>query len=181
MLFTHQYPKISNTLGMWCEEPTHWKRPWSWERLMAGEKRATEDEMVGWHHWLSRHEFKQIPEDSEGEGSLVCCSPWESQKVGRDWATKHTHTSWYQFSLPLEGLFYYDQEKEGPPGGAEFQIRPPPPSKSLWACEQTNILNEKLNHRRGAHLFVLEIDDVLSGERLTHPGRVSGPDSSREI
>ena len=39
------------------------------------EKEATEDEMVGWHHWLNGHEFQQILGDSEGQGSLVCCSP----------------------------------------------------------------------------------------------------------
>ena len=38
------------------------------------EKDATEDEMVGWHHWLNGHEFEQTPGDSEGQGSLLCCS-----------------------------------------------------------------------------------------------------------
>ena len=38
------------------------------------EKEVTEDEMVGWHHWLNGHEFEQIPGDSEGQGSLACCS-----------------------------------------------------------------------------------------------------------
>ena len=36
---------------------------------------VTEDKMVGWHHWLNRHEFEQTPGDSEGQGSLACCSP----------------------------------------------------------------------------------------------------------
>ena len=36
----------------------------------------TEDEMVGWHHWLNGHEFAQSLGDSEGQGSLECCSPW---------------------------------------------------------------------------------------------------------
>ena len=36
----------------------------------------TEDEMVGWHHQLSGHEFEQTPDDSEGQGSLAFCSPW---------------------------------------------------------------------------------------------------------
>ena len=40
------------------------------------EKKATQDEMVGWHHWLNEHEFDQAPGDGEGQGSLVCCSPW---------------------------------------------------------------------------------------------------------
>ena len=40
------------------------------------EKGMTEDEMVGWHHRLNGHESEQIPGDSEGQGSLACCSPW---------------------------------------------------------------------------------------------------------
>ena len=38
------------------------------------EKGTTEDEMVGWHHQLDGNEFEQIPGDSEGQGSLMCCS-----------------------------------------------------------------------------------------------------------
>ena len=40
------------------------------------EKGATEDEMVGWHHQLNSfgHESEQIPGDSGGQRSLVCCS-----------------------------------------------------------------------------------------------------------
>ena len=36
----------------------------------------TEDEMVRWHRQLNGHEFDQTLGDSEGQGSLVCCSPW---------------------------------------------------------------------------------------------------------
>ena len=36
----------------------------------------TEDEMVGWHHSLNGHEFEQTLGDSEGQGRLVCYSPW---------------------------------------------------------------------------------------------------------
>ena len=39
------------------------------------EKGMTEGEMVGWHHQLNGHESEQIPGDSEGQGSLACCSP----------------------------------------------------------------------------------------------------------
>ena len=66
----------SNTLDTWCEELTHRKRPWCWERLKAEEKGVTEDEMVGWHHWLNEPEFDQTTGDSDGEESLVCFSPW---------------------------------------------------------------------------------------------------------
>ena len=34
-----------------------------------------EDEMAGWHHQLNGHEFERTLKDSEGQGSLACCSP----------------------------------------------------------------------------------------------------------
>ena len=40
------------------------------------EKGTIDDEMVGWHHWLDGHEFEQAPGVGDGQGSLVCCSPW---------------------------------------------------------------------------------------------------------
>ena len=41
----------------------------------------TEDETVGWHKRLNEHEFKQTPGDSEGQGSLACCSPWSYKEL----------------------------------------------------------------------------------------------------
>ena len=51
------------------------------------EKRVTEDEMVGWYHRLNGHESEQTLGDSEGQGSLECCSPLD-HRVGHDWATE---------------------------------------------------------------------------------------------
>ena len=39
-----------------------------------------EDEMLGWHHRLDGHEFEQALEVRDGQGSLVCCSPWGSKE-----------------------------------------------------------------------------------------------------
>ena len=36
----------------------------------------TEDEMVGWHHWLNGYEFEQALGVGSGQGGLACCSPW---------------------------------------------------------------------------------------------------------
>ena len=44
-------------------------------------KGVTEDEMVGWHHWLNGHEFEKTPGDGEGQGSLACCSPWGHREL----------------------------------------------------------------------------------------------------
>ena len=40
----------------------------------------TEDEMVGWHHQLSGDEFEQTPGVGDGQGGLVCCSPWSHKE-----------------------------------------------------------------------------------------------------
>ena len=40
------------------------------------------------YHQLNGHEFEQTPEDSEGQGSLVFCSPWGSQRAGHNLATE---------------------------------------------------------------------------------------------
>ena len=57
-------------------------------RKMESRRRmVTEDEMVGWHHWLSGHELGQTLGDGEGQGSLACCSPW-CCRVRHDWATE---------------------------------------------------------------------------------------------
>ena len=45
------------------------------------EKGMTEDETVGWHHWLNGHEFEHTQGDSEGQGSLACCSPWSNKEL----------------------------------------------------------------------------------------------------
>ena len=47
-----------------------------------------EDEIVRWHLRLNGHEFEQIPRDNEGQGSLVSCISWGSQRVGPDSATE---------------------------------------------------------------------------------------------
>ena len=52
----------------------------------------TEDEMVGWHHRLNGHESEQMPGDSEGQGSLACCSPW-GRRVRNDLATEQQQQS----------------------------------------------------------------------------------------
>ena len=43
---------------------------------MQEEKGPTEDEMLGWHHRLNGHKFEQAPGVDDGQGGLVCCSPW---------------------------------------------------------------------------------------------------------
>ena len=51
-----------------------WKDPDGRKDWGHEKKWVTEDEMVGWHHWLNGYEFEQTRGDSEGQGSLACCN-----------------------------------------------------------------------------------------------------------
>ena len=52
------------------------KDPHAGEDWRQEEKGTTEDEIVGWHHWLDGNEFEQAPGIGDRQGSLTCCSPW---------------------------------------------------------------------------------------------------------
>ena len=53
-----------------------WKDPDAGKEWGQEEKGTTEDEMVGWHHWLNWHGFGWTPGVGAGQGGLVCCSSW---------------------------------------------------------------------------------------------------------
>ena len=53
----------------------------TWKDWKQEEKGMTEDEMVICYHWLSRRESEQILGESEGQGSLACCSPWGHKEL----------------------------------------------------------------------------------------------------
>ena len=78
-IFTGRTDAEAETPILWSPDAKSWliwKDPdagkdWRWE-----EKRMTEDEMVGWQHWLDGHKFEQGPGVGDGQGSLAWFSPW---------------------------------------------------------------------------------------------------------
>ena len=62
----------------------------------------TEDEMVGWHQRLNRHEFERPLGDSEGQRSLVCCSAW-GHRVRHDLAIEQQYIYMLSLSLSFSG------------------------------------------------------------------------------
>ena len=64
---------------LWLPDTKNWligKDPDVGKEWRQEEKGTTEDEMVGWHHQLDGCEFEQVLGVGDGQGSLVCCSPW---------------------------------------------------------------------------------------------------------
>ena len=69
---------------LWPPDTKNWltgKDPDAGKYWGQEEKGATEDEMIGWHNRFNGHEFEQSPGDSEGQWSLVCCSPWGCKEL----------------------------------------------------------------------------------------------------
>ena len=59
-------------------------------------KRASEDEMAGWHHWCNGHELGQTLGNGEGQGDLACCSPWGSKESDTTGQLNNNNKSWIQ-------------------------------------------------------------------------------------
>ena len=66
-------PEVKNWL-IWKDADAG--KDWRWE-----EKVMTEDEMVGWCHWLNGHNLEQALRVGDGQGSLACCSPWGHKEL----------------------------------------------------------------------------------------------------
>ena len=73
------------------------------------EKGTTEDEMVVWYQQLNGHEFEQALGDSEGQGSLACCSPWGPKELDTtEWLNNEQQKGLFFLSsfLSLSFLFF---------------------------------------------------------------------------
>ena len=71
---THTHTHVLTIIGKDPDAGKDWR---------PKEKRAGEDEMDGWHHWLNGHESEHTLGDSEWQGSLVCCNPWGHNESDR--------------------------------------------------------------------------------------------------
>ena len=91
----------SNTLATWCEEVTHWKRPWCWERLKAGEEGANR----GWDGWMASPTLWTWVWVTSGSwwwtGKPGILQSMRSQRVGRYWETQLNSWIWYLNLLNL--------------------------------------------------------------------------------
>ena len=78
-IFVGRTDAEAETPILWPPDVKNWfigKDPAAGKDWGQEEKGTTEDEMVGWHHWLGGHEFEQALGVRDEQGSLACCSPW---------------------------------------------------------------------------------------------------------
>ena len=86
-----------------------WKDPDAGKDWRREEKGMTENEIVGWHHWLNGHEFGQALGVDDTQEGLVCCSPW-CCRVEHEWVTEVTDLGLK--ALPVYNFFSYWKESK---------------------------------------------------------------------
>ena len=80
-----------------------WKDPDAGKDWGQEKKGTTEDEMVGWHHWLNGHEFGWTPGVGDGQGGLECCDSWGRKESDT--------TEWLKWCLMLADPMVLPQQK----------------------------------------------------------------------
>ena len=78
-----------------------WKDPDAGKDWGQEEKGTTEDEMVGWHHWLNRYEFEPTQRDIKGQASLMCCSPWGFKESEMTQRLNNNNVNMYKMAFIL--------------------------------------------------------------------------------
>ena len=64
-------------------------------------KRVSEDERAGWHHWCNEQELRQTLGDGEGQGGLVCCSPWSHKQLDTTKVLNSNNKDHIQYNQPM--------------------------------------------------------------------------------
>ena len=85
-VFVGRTAAVAETPILWPPHAKSWLigkdsdagRDWGQEK-----KGTTEEEMVGWHHWLDGHEFEGTLGVGDGQGGLVCCGSWGCKELDR--------------------------------------------------------------------------------------------------
>ena len=78
-IFTGKTDAEAEAPILWPPDAKNWltgKDPEVGQDWRQEVKGMSEDEMVGWNQWLDGHEFEQALGAGDGQGSLLCCSPW---------------------------------------------------------------------------------------------------------
>ena len=98
---------------LWPSDAKNWligKDPDAGKDWQQEEKGTTEEEMIGWHHWLDGHEFEQVLGVGDRQGDLACCSPWSHKESDTSEQINWTEQQWesqFNFTLWTDFLHMY--------------------------------------------------------------------------
>ena len=106
-IFTRRTDAEAEAPILWPPNLKNWligKDPDSGKDWRQEEKRMTEDEMIGWHHWFNGQEFEQALGVGDGQGRLACCSPWDRKELDMTEQLNWTETGWSKKLLMIEHI-----------------------------------------------------------------------------
>ena len=144
-IFTRRNDAEAETPILWPPDAKNWltgKDPDAGKDWRQEEKWTTENETVGWHHWLYGHKFEQALEVGDRQGSLACCSPWVEESDTTEWLNwtdyatvfwrnlLHRHNNWNTLVSWAEFGFLE-------PGRPVFKS-PPYPFPFVRSCQLLN-------------------------------------------
>ena len=110
-LFTERTDTKAEAAILWAPDVKNWligKDPGD-GKIWRQEKGMTEDEMVGWHHWLSGHEFEPAPGVGDGQRGLVCCSPWGRKEL-KSCVTQTQLSDWTKLNWLNRGAIVHEDD-----------------------------------------------------------------------
>ena len=99
-LFTGRTDVEAETSILWPPDANSWliwKDPDAGKDWGQEEKGMTEDEMVGWYHWLNGHGFGWTPGVGDGQGGLACCGSWGHKESDMTEQLNWTELHWFTF------------------------------------------------------------------------------------
>ena len=124
---------------LWLPDAKSWligKDPDAGKDWGQEKKGVTEDEMVGWHHWLNGHESEPALGDSEGgQGSLECCSPWGQKELGTTRQLKNSNKNTLKNLRPVLASIHEGFQWSLSPG-VHANISPPLTVNRNGLCNQ---------------------------------------------
>ena len=135
----------AEALILWLPDSKNWlirKDPDAEKDWRHKEKGTTEDEIVGWHHWLNGYGFEQALGDVEEQWSLAWCSPWGHKESD---TTEQLNTSW-KLSGTLDVVWYAGCD---PKQKAETELIQRDPNKLQNLGNWFIIINVHTNARLG--------------------------------
>ena len=105
---------------------------------------TSEDEIVGWHHWLDGHDFEQALGVSDGQRGLACCSPWGCKKLDMTerlncvqlFVTPWAVACQASLSMGFSRQEYWSRLPRPPPGNLPDPVIKPVSPASLLHCRQ---------------------------------------------
>ena len=109
-IFTGGTDAEAETPILWPPDAKNWLRgkgPDAGKGWRQEEKGTSENKTIGWHHQLDGHEFEQAPEVGDGQGSLMCCSPWDLKELDMtEWLNWIDYSSTYYYSSTFVSILY---------------------------------------------------------------------------